>query len=87
MNCKITPNASVSSKRKWLIEKGYESAKTADNDYINKLFDLYKPALASGSKRQKKKLNLSQTKEWKSWEGTNRPHHSGGAKDRRRNFM
>jgi hypothetical protein len=87
MDNRFISNVSVSRKRKWLIAKGYESAKTADNDYINKLFDLYKPALTSAAKKQKNKLKSSQGKEWKSWEGTNRPSHLGGPRDRRRNFM
>lgn len=87
MNYKFLSNASISRKRKWLIDKGYELARTADNDYINKLFDLYKPVWLLEAEKQKKKLKAPVGKEWKMWQGTNRPHDSGGRKDRSGNHM
>ena len=94
MNFSNFRNISTSRKREWLIKKGYESAKTADNDYINKLFELYIPnwlleveKIKKQNKKNKNKYSGVSPKEWAAWGGTNRPHQSGGSKHRNRNYI
>ena len=87
MTHKFMRNANVGQKRQWLIKKGYESARTADNNYINQLFDLHVPAWFREAEKQKKNKKNSKTKDWKMWQETNRPHHLGGNHDRRRNLI
>jgi hypothetical protein len=93
MNFNNLSRISVATKRQWLIKKGYESAITADNDYINKLFELYVPTwILEGQKFKKqnkknKNKHSASAKEWASWGGTNRPHHSGGRKRNTRNYI
>lgn len=94
MNFNNLSKISIATKRQWLIKKGYKSAVTADNDYINKLFELYVPTwileaekFKKQNKKNKNKYSGASPKEWASWGGTNRPHHSGGRKRNTRNYI
>tara|TARA_R110000868_G_C10663016_1_gene745970 strand:- start:178 stop:369 length:192 start_codon:yes stop_codon:yes gene_type:complete len=55
-------------KRQWLIAKGYESARTGDNKFVESLYGLY---------HKSEKPMRTAPKDWKMWGGTRRLHHYG----------
>ena len=57
---------SLQQKRQWLIAKGYESARTGDQKFVESLYGMY---------QKPKHAVRAAPKEWKMWSGTFRPHH------------